>query len=544
MDKKKKIILAVALVLALCLGGFCFFSSTYVVVNGEVYERAATEVVMAGQELPDVEALQKIENLSVLDIRNISVTAQEYEQLQQQLGQCRILWNVPFQGGHQDCEITELTVSALTQEDVARLKYFSKLQTLDASGSTDYDVLMQLRADRSDLNVIYTVDIGGALLRENTAECAVTNDNIRNLMAMLQYLPELNVVNADGCTDYEALMELKQAYPELTVNYTVPISGVDCPGDATELTFENADVEQIGNLLKYLPNVTDVIFIGEVPENEVMYQLKCQYPDVVMHWDFELFGVQTSSTAKELILNDIAMKSTDPVEEALKYFYNLERVEMCHCGIPSADMDALWKRHPETRFVWAVFVGSAYIRTDITALSPFMLRHSMGNPMYNYHIQELKYCVDLICLDMGHMRFSDISFLEYMPKLQYLIIADTWPTDFTPLASLSELVYLEIFMCMIKDLSPLLELKNLECLNLGWTRCNNPELLKEMTWLTHLWANNIGITDEQVQELKDALPNTVVYVSPNKTHGSTSGGWRQIDRYYEMRDLLGLEYMK
>ena len=275
-----------------------------------------------------------------------------------------------------------------------------------------------------------------------------------------------------------------------------------------------------------------------------MFELKCRYPNTVFEWSFELFGVQTSSTAKELILNEIPMESTAAVEDALKYFYNLEWVEMCQCGIPSEDMDALWKRHPETRFVWAIPMGSGFVRTDVNAFIPYKYGYHIYSPFYDRQAKELKYLVDLICLDLGHMRMTDLDFLECMPKLQYLIIGDCIVTDFTPLAGLKDLIYLEIFMTEIKDLNVLLNLRKLECLNIGWTRADNTELLKEMTWLKHLWANNIGLTRQEVKELKEALPNTLVYVSPDVTDGSTDGGWRNCPRYFEMRDLLGMYYMK
>ena len=63
----------------------------------------------------------------------------------------------------------------------------------------------------------------------------------------------------------------------------------------------------------------------------------------------------------------------------------------------------------------------------------------------------------------------------------------------------------------------------------------------EMTWLKRLWATRVGLSNEQNRELKAALPDTVVCI--NGQH-PTDLGWRQAQRYYEMRDLLGMRYME
>lgn len=541
MKKNSKIVLVLLLLLAFCVAGWCLFSSRYMIINGEVFSRAATAVVLSGEKLPDAERLQKLDHLENLDLSNFLVQPEEYEYLQQQLPDCNILWKVPFQNGYCDNTVSQVSVTRLDGEEMEMLKYFPNLQTVDARGCRDYDALTKLKSERPDLTVMYTVDIGDRELRENVTECVVTNENAKNLLASLQYLPELRTVNSQDCTDYETLMAIRQACPGLMLNYTVTIGGVPQSGEATCLTLDQADAQEALELIQYLPELTEVVFTGTVSDNDTMYQLKCRYPDVVFQWNFELFGVETSSTATELILNEIPMESTAAVEEALKYFYNLEWVEMCQCGIPSEDMDALWKRHPETRFVWAIPMGAGYVRTDVTAFIPFKYGYNIDLPFYDGQAKELKYLVDLECLDLGHMRMTDISFLQYMPKLRFLILADVVCEDFSYLADLKELVYIELFRSPFKDVNLLMGLTKLEDLNIGWTDLKNPELLKEMTWLKRLWTNMNGMTRKELEELRAAMPDTYVYI--DSLH-PTEGGWRQSQLYYEMRDMLGMFYMK
>ena len=79
-----------------------------------------------------------------------------------------------------------------------------------------------------------------------------------------------------------------------------------------------------------------------------------------------------------------------------------------------------------------------------------------------------------------------------------------------------------------------LTLTGLEDLNLCYTR-GDPEIIAQMTWLKNLWIPNRPYDEEIVVA---ALPDTYVeIVSPN------TKGWRHLENYYIMRDLLGMHYM-
>lgn len=538
--KKERIILAAVLLLVLCLAIWFWFDSTYIILNGEVFKRSSVELVLEGEELPDQNLLAELPELEVLDVRAITLQPEEFDSLQAALPNCKILWQVPFGEGYHDNTATEVVATAVTLADLEQLKYLTNLETVDARGSRDYDVLMTLKEIHPELTVMYTVNIGGEEVRENVTSVAIGDGEAEQLLGAIPMLPELQIVDALDCTDYETLVAIHEVYPELDLQYEVPIGGESWAGTITQMTIENADGEELLSMLPYLPDLTDVTLTGTTPDNEVIYEMMCLRPDVIFHWDFELFGVQTSSTATELILSNIQMESTDEVENALKYFYNLERVEMCECGISSEDMDALWKRHPETRFVWTIHIGLGTLRTDATAFIPFKIGYNIDLPFYDAQITDLKYCVDMECLDLGHMRMTDISFLHYMPKLKYLILADTVAEDYSVVGELTELIYLELFRTPFSDVSLLLNLTKLQALNIGWTDLENPELLMELKSLKRLWVTMAGLTAEQNQQLKEALPDAVVYTT---SRHPTEGGWRHFDLYYEMRDLLGMFYM-
>ena len=480
----KKAVILIAVLLILISAGFSiwkWFDHTYVILDSEPIRRDLTQFTVTDDTLPSDEFLLAFHQLRVLDVRNVSLSTGEFDRLQQLLPACEILWNIPFQGNVFPHDTKALTVSSLTVEDVRIIPYFEELQTIDAKSCQDYEILMDLQTQLPQLDILYTIQLSGKTYSLHEAQ------------------------------------------------------------EVTQLTLADAELKELSNALPCFPNVLEVEFTGTVPENEAIYELMCRHPNITFIWDLNVCGISVPSTATTLILSGISMNSTDEVESMLKYFPNLVRVEMCDCGIPSGEMDALSQRHPEIRFVWTIKVGNGTLRTDVTAFIPYKLGYHMFNPLFDRDCTELKYCVDLVCLDLGHMRIHDISFLRQMPKLKYLILADMPCSDFSPLASLTELIYLEIFVTSFTDHDLLLGMTKLEDLNIAMTPAKDVSALQKITSLKRLWTPGVKIDDQQFAELEAALPNTLIM---RHAPHSTAKGWRNHQNYRDMRDLLGMFYME
>ena len=114
--------------------------------------------------------------------------------------------------------------------------------------------------------------------------------------------------------------------------------------------------------------------------------------------------------------------------------------------------------------------------------------------------------------------------------------------DISVLGGLEELEYLELFNNTIDDLSPLLNCKALRHLNVGYTRGYDPAPLYEMTWLKRLWYPGNRLGKEACGTLREALPDTVCFLPSYDKDGSTGGGWRTDEAYYEMRNVFGMFY--
>ena len=210
---------------------------------------------------------------------------------------------------------------------------------------------------------------------------------------------------------------------------------------------------------------------------------------------------------------------------------------MCNCGISNEDMDALNRRHEDIQFVWSVSLnGRATVRTDITGFITF----KMGlKYFFEGELDNLRYCTEIVALDLGHQKISNCDFVAYMPNLKYLVLADTTISDLTPLEGLENLEFLEIFLTNVQDYTPLLKLTNLKDLNLAWTY-GDYKIIAQMPWLERCWWGGKWHNQETRDYLTEHCPNTLFEFDDGESTGS---GWRDGDLYYEMRDALGMFYM-
>ena len=195
------------------------------------------------------------------------------------------------------------------------------------------------------------------------------------------------------------------------------------------------------------------------------------------------------------------------------------------------------QRHPDIRFVWSVNLGGLEVRTDATYFIPTKYDVKVSNA----DLKELKYCVDMVCVDVGHMKYvTRCDWAAHMPKLKYLILADTNVRDITPLTGLKELTFVELFLTPVRDYSPLLTCPSLEDLNLCYTH-GDPEPVTRITWLKRLWwAGSWTARVKFGDTFRENIPGCELNFT---TESSTGEGWRTGENYYAMRDLLGMSYM-
>ena len=525
---------------AVLLAGIIWFLCTYAIIGGHIYKRDVTTVNLSDTDLKNPARVAQLESLQVADLRNTGLTPEEYDRIHTALPDCEILWLVPFQGSYLDPDSTSLTLSSITDEEMALLAYFPTLQTIDMTSCTDVDTILKVIELYPQCKVQWMVPFQGDTLSCNIKSLTVSTLS-REDIDMIRHFTSLESVNARKCGDLDAIMELRRQYPDLRVQWLVSMGGTSHPQDTVDLEVADADVKELEAQIPYLPQLKTVTLTGIAPDNDTMYELKQAFPEVEFIWDFELCGVTVNSSTVELDLSYVEMESVDEVENSLKYFNKLEKVIMFRCGIPSEDMDALWKRHPEIRFVWGANFGGQYVRTDTDHFMPWKLGYTKNGVggLGNQKAKELKYLVDVVAIDIGHNNISDLSFLYYMPNVEYLMACDCGIRDLTPIGSLKKLKYLELFGNPITDLSPLAECPVLEDLNISHSTVSDISPLLTMN-LKNIWITTWRLIPGQRDLLFETFPDARICC--NHMY-ATGGGWRKLPNYYAQRDILGMFYM-
>ncbi len=430
----------------------------------------------------------------------------------------------------------ELSFSIGLPDEPEAYAQLTQVETIDLRqarvSAEEYD---RLRIAMPEAEIFWNIPFQGNAYPQDTTELTLTDLSPEDL-ELLAYFSALERIDAEQCEDFEAILALLARYPHLDIRYRVPLGTGSYPRDVQELDLTDADAAQLELALAYLPEVRSVRLEGRLPQAEALSRLRENFPQVEFYWQMELFGQAADVNTRQIDLSGIPMTSTQELEAAVAYLPALEKVLMLDCGLSSEEMAALNSRHEDILFVWNVNLNNRIIlRSDAEIFAPVLYYMEVSDR----DLVNLKYCTELVLIDLGHMHITDISFLENMTKLEYLILADTRIQDLSPMENLKSLRYLEIFMTGARDYSPLLHCTALEDLNLGLT-FGAPEPLMEMTWLNNLWWAAHDMTDAQVAALQEALPDTRI-VFPS--YGSTGDGWRDLENYFRLRDMMGMPYL-
>lgn len=432
--------------------------------------------------------------------------------------------------------IETIDLSGREPGDLTQLQSFPGLKRIDLRGTGltcgQYDTL---REWFPEAQILWDIPFQGEYYDMATDSLTITALTEADA-AVLPYFTGLKAVDATGCRDYPAILGLMARYPGLEVTYSIWL-GEECYApDTPELVLTDADVEQLEQAIPYLPQLKYVRFEGVLPEAQALIALTEAHPEIEFYWQVTIFDTVADIYTTELDFSGISMTSTEELEAAVAYLPSLEKVLMMDCGLSNEEMGELNQRHKNVLFVWNVVLNRLItLRSDATVFAPVLY----GLRVWDRDLVNLKYCTELEVIDLGHMNISNCDFLENMPNVKYLILAETSITDISPVANLKKLKFLELFLSPITDFTPLLQCTALEDLNVCYTR-GSFDTLKQMTWLKRLWYFWGSTTNEQYEHLQAALPDTQIV---RITLSSTSMGWRKGYLYYEMRDLMGMRYL-
>lgn len=257
-------------------------------------------------------------------------------------------------------------------------------------------------------------------------------------------------------------------------------------------------------------------------------------------YDFELYGRIFNLLDEQLDLNHVDIEDEgELVRKVLSCMPNVNYLDMDFCGVSNESMASIRDDFPNVKVVWRIWFGTAYTcRTDVTKILASC--PGGGGNLRPNNTEALKYCTDVKYMDIGHnSEIGDISFLQYMPNLEVLIIAmdDIDDEMLKVLVNCPHLEFLEIQTNHITDLSPLSGMKELKHLNIA----NNNYLsdispLYGLTQLERLW---IGVLTKVPQEQMDEMERLAAEAGNgnftlSRTCYDPHDGWRWGNARYDL----------
>ena len=519
MSKKVVTVLAViALVLALVVAGalgFLWYRNTHVFVEGKAYSN----------------------RVDSLDLRQESISIEHYDQLHALLPDCEILWNVPFQNGTVSSDCGELTIDTISDGDIELMAaYFPNLKKVDASRCGDYAMLEKLQARLPELDVIYTVSLGGKSFAPDSTELSLAPEDfdLDTLTANLPYLPQVNTLEFLR-TDLtlEQVEQLRTDFPGITFAFTVELLGQEYGEDTTELDLSamtSEQVEEVSQKLPMLPalekiTLTDGEGNSQLPKEDVK-TLQQSVPNAVIDYSFDFFGTVLSTAEEEVHIKNVKIgdEGESEVRAALDLLPNCKRFVLENCQISNEVMAKLRDDYRDrTKVVWRVSFGKGSSLTDAQILRAVY-------DLVDTNCANLTYLEDVRFMDIGHNEFlKESSFISGMKSLEYVIISGSMISDLKPFANCKNLKVLEAAFCeYIYSAEGLESCENLERLNISYTHITDLSPLDNLNLvnLCAMYEGKSRVPVEEQERFKALKPDCKMTFVGSQPYGSA---WRYDD---------------
>lgn len=417
------------------------------------------DYAMTANSAADLDALEVYVNLQSLDLRGSSC----YEAIADYIAahpQVKVTYDVQLGGSRYDPETKMLTLTAddcQPEELLENLQYLPKLEELELPNTRlNREQLQQLTERYPNLTLRYTVDLLGAEVSSDTEELDFSNlepaqlDSVLPTVQMLPNVKRIQLMKEDGTSLFEKadVKKLMDAVPETAeVCYSFELFGktVTTADERVEFVKEkigNEGIPEIREALDILPKCTYFLMDDCGVDNEVMAQLRDDYPDTKVVWRV-FWAFYHDLTDVEMI--HCTCKLTDENVEVLKYCTDVKYLDIGH----NKDLSNIDFVNYMPKLEIAIVVDS-----KITSLEPF------GN----------------------------------CPNLQWLEIVNCWKVnDLSPLANCKNLKGLNMSCVFdVKDLSPLFELKNMERLYLGQHLVSDEMIAAAQEALPECWITDFA----------------------------------------------------
>lgn len=274
------------------------------------------------------------------------------------------------------------------------------------------------------------------------------------------------------------------------------------------------DISSVSEALTQMSDLAEINLLNEEGVTELtlpdVAALREAAPDAHFDYVFDLFGksISTEDTEVTYVKQNIGNDGEEEIRNALSVLDKCEYFLLDDCGIDDEIMDSIRSDFPDTKVVWRIHVGTRSALTDDQVIR---MTHGINDTMTG----PLKYCHDVVYMDLGHdAGITDISFIE-MPLLECIILSDAKMTDITPLANCPNLTWVELVYCdRVKDITPITGLESVKYINISYSGIRDITPLYDMN-LDRLCMISIGVSNDTLEEYRESHPDTLAINSGN-----------------------------
>lgn len=430
------VLLSAATVLLVVSIIIAVLSLSCVKIDSCYYSKNQAELDLRGRGLTTVAGIDELESPELIDLRGNELPPEEVLALSERFPECEIIWDVPFGGRTLESTIAEITLTDGDAASLDSLRCFSSLDVIDARG-LDYETVARVNELCPDASLIWDVSIGSQRYSSDIREITIDADVPAADLEKLPMLSSLERIDASECREYDALLRLAERIPEVELIYTVTIGGVTIDNKARELDLSGRrirDIEALDHdliLLDYLTESLSIDMCGCGVPNEQMAVWRDRYPLHKFIWEIT-FGNKIKSWT---VRTDIKVFSTtlraDQDDHGTEWMYrdlflyctDLVALDLGHNNLKDISLIANLKK----------LQGLILTDNHITDLSPLAelpeLVYLEANKNSFTDISCLAACKKLEHVDVYFNRIKSIKALAACTSLKTLIIADSLVSD-------------------------------------------------------------------------------------------------------------------
>ena len=447
-------------------------------------------------------------------------------------------------------EQVEHLAQVVTESDFLGLEDYPNLKTLDLTGSTCYAAIDRYIKFHPQVEVTYTVSLGGKEIQPDVTELTLSQGeyDYASLLENLQYLHSLTKVHISHVEfTQQELTALQEKYPELQLSYSVLLFGQEYSSDTDQLDLSFLTPEQVpeaARAIALLPKLTLVELMGESGSQLSKQDVKVLVdaaPGANFHYTFQLFGktISTNDQTVEFKKHSIGEEGLPELREALGIMTGCESFRLIDCGLENETLAQLREEFPRTKVVWRIQFGKSSAMTDTDTIRA--VYNVFDDTSYN-----LRYCNEVKYMDLGHNEtLTDLSFVGFMPDLEILIISGCAAEKLEGFENCKKLIFLEAAYCRkLKDISSLAGCESLANLNLSYTGVRDLTALDGLP-LERFVAKQTPIPGKEQKIFLEIHPQSWTHFGGSFPYGQ---GWRYDDNgntyseiYKRVREVFDLD---